>query len=92
MSSEAILQIIFLIIILNYLVDLFSGLLNYISFNNKLPDNVKDIYNEKEYSKSQEYKKENFKFNLITSTFSFIILNIILYNGYFGTLDSIVRI
>ena len=91
MSSEAILQIIFAIIILNYLVDLLSGLLNYNSFNNKLPDNVNDIYNKKEYDKSQEYKKENFKFNLIISTFSFIILNIVLYNGYFGTLDSIVR-
>ena len=56
MSSEAILQIIFAIIILNYLVDLLSGLLNYNSFNNKLPENVSDIYNDKEYLKSQEYK------------------------------------
>lgn len=91
MSSEAILQIIFAIIILNYLVDLISGLLNYNSFNNKLPENVSDIYNDKEYLKSQEYKKENFRFNLITSSFSFIILIFVLYNGYFGVLDSIVR-
>lgn len=91
MSSEAILQIIFAIIILNYLVDLLSGLLNYNSFNNKLPENVSDIYNDKEYLKSQEYKKENFRFNLITSSFSFIILIVVLYNGYFGALDSIVR-
>ena len=91
MSSEAILQIIFAIIILNYLVDLLSGLLNYNSFNNKLPENVSDIYNDKEYLKSQEYKKENFRFNLITSSFSFIILIVVLYNGYFGTLDSIIR-
>lgn len=91
MSSEAILQIIFAIIILNYLVNLLSGLLNYNSFNNKLPENVSDIYNDKEYLKSQEYKKENFRFNLITSSFSFIILIVVLYNGYFGALDSIVR-
>ena len=91
MISEVILQIIFAIIILNYLVDLLSGILNYKSFNNKLPDNVNDIYNQKEYKKSQEYKKENFKFNLIASTFSFIILIIVLYNGYFGKLDSILR-
>ena len=91
MSSEAILQIIFAIIILNYLVDFLSGLLNYNSFNNKLPENVSDIYNDKEYLKSQEYKKENFRFNLITSSFSFIILIVVLYNGYFGALDSIVR-
>ena len=46
-----------------------------------LVQNVNDIYNQKEYKKSQEYKKENFKFNLIASTFSFIILIIVLYNG-----------
>lgn len=91
MSSETILLIIYAVIILNYLVDLLSGLLNYNSFDNKIPDNVKDIYNDKEYLISQEYKKENFRFNLITSTFSFIILNLVLYNGYFGTLDSLVR-
>ena len=49
----------------------------------KLPENVSDIYNDKEYLKSQEYKKENFRFNLITSSFSFIILIVVLYNGYF---------
>ena len=66
-------------------------MLNYNSFNNKLPENVSDIYNDKEYLKSQEYKKENFRFNLINSSFSFIILIVVLYNGYFGALDSIVR-
>ena len=58
MISEVILQIIFSIIIFNYLVDLLTGILNYKSFNNKLPDNVNDIYNQKEYRSLKNIKKK----------------------------------
>ena len=91
MNSELILLIILIVIAVNYLLDLFSGLLNYRSFNDKIPSNVRDIYNKEEYEKSQKYKKENFRFNLFISSYSFIILVIVLYSGYFGVLDSTIR-
>ena len=91
MNSETILLIILFVIVVNYLLDLFSGLLNYRSFNDKIPSNVRDIYNKEEYDKSQKYKKENFRFNLFISSYSFIILVIVLYSGYFGVLDSTIR-
>ena len=91
MNSELILLIILIVIAVNYLLDLFSGLLNYRSFNDKIPSNVRDIYNKEEYEKSQKYKKENFKFNLFVSSYSFIILVSVLYSGYFGVLDSSIR-
>ena len=91
MNSELILLIILFVIAVNYLLDLFSGLLNYRSFNDKIPSNVRDIYNKEEYDKSQKYKKENFRFNLFISSYSFIILVTVLYSGYFGVLDSTIR-
>jgi len=91
MNSELILLIILIVIAVNYLLDLFSGLLNYRSFNDKIPSNVRDIYNKEEYEKSQKYKKENFRFNLFISSYSFIILVTVLYSGYFGVLDSTIR-
>ena len=91
MNSELILLIILFVIAVNYLLDLFSGLLNYRSFNDKIPSNVRDIYNKEEYEKSQKYKKENFRFNLFISSYSFIILVTVLYSGYFGVLDSTIR-
>ena len=91
MNSELILLIILIVIAVNYLLDLFSGLLNYRSFNDKIPSNVRDIYNKEEYDKSQKYKKENFRFNLFISSYSFIILVTVLYSGYFGVLDSTIR-
>ena len=91
MNSELILLIILFVIAVNYLLDLFSGFLNYRSFNDEIPSNVRDIYNTDEYEKSQKYKKENFKFNLFVSSYSFIILFSVLYAGYFGVLDSTIR-
>ena len=91
MNSESILLIILFVIAVNYLLDLFSGFLNYGSFNDEIPSNVRDIYNKDEYEKSQKYKKENFKFNLFVSSYSFIILVSVLYGGYFGVLDSTIR-
>ena len=58
MNSELILLIILIVIAVNYLLDLFSGLLNYRSFNDKIPSNVRDIYNKEEYEKISEIQKK----------------------------------
>ena len=85
-------QILLLIIIsFQFIIDLISGLLNYSSFEKPLPNNVENIFSENEYSKSQKYKKVNFKFNLVSSTYSFSILFTVLYFGLLGSLDSYIR-
>ena len=38
-----------------------------------LPENLKGIYDEKEYARFQNYKRETNRFDLISSTFSFIV-------------------
>ncbi len=91
MSSDQILLLIYIIISINFIIDIVTGFLNYNSFNNKLPSNVKDIFNSEDYKKSQRYKKENFKLNLISSIFSFITLILVLHFGVFGIIDSFVR-
>ena len=85
-------QILLLVIIsFQFIIDLVSGLLNYSSFDKPLPNNVENIFSENEYSKSQKYKKVNFKFNLVSSVYSFSILFTILYFGLLGSLDSYIR-
>ena len=85
-------QILLLIIIsFQFIIDLVSGLLNYSSFDKPLPNNVENIFSENEYSKSQKYKKVNFKFNLVSSFYSFSILFTVLYFGLLGSLDSYIR-
>ena len=85
-------QILLLVIIsFQFIIDLVSGLLNYSSFDKPLPNNVENIFLENEYSKSQKYKKVNFKFNLVSSVYSFSILFTVLYFGLLGSLDSYIR-
>ena len=85
-------QILLLLIIsFQFIIDLVSGLLNYSSFDKPLPNNVENIFSENEYSKSQKYKKVNFKFNLVSSFYSFSILFTVLYFGLLGSLDYYIR-
>jgi len=91
MNSEEILYLVIFILSINFIIDIVVGVLNYFNFDSKVPDNVKDIYDKKEYENSQKYKKDNFKFELISASFSFVVLLTVLINGYFGKLDSIIR-
>ena len=65
MQATTILNIILVIISLDYLFNLVSGLLNYNSFDNSIPKTLEGIYDEKQYINSQDYNKSNFKFGLL---------------------------
>ena len=91
MNADMILNLMVVIITISFLIDLVSGVLNYLSFDKELPENVSDIYDEKEYKKSQLYKKVNFRFNLFSSSLGFILMILILKNGLLGDLDSFLR-
>ena len=68
MNADMILILMIVIVTISFLIDLVSGILNYLNFEKELPENVSDIYDENEYKKSQLYKKENFRFNLLSSS------------------------
>lgn len=91
MQATTILNIILVIISLDYLFNLILGLLNYNSFDRSIPKNLKGIYDEKEYINSQAYNKSNFRFGLFTSTINFLALFCIFKFGLLGVLDSLLR-
>ena len=71
-------QIVFYIIvgilILDYLLDQVLGYLNKTKRSSKLPKELKGIYDEDKYRKSQEYEKANYNFSVFTSSFSLILI------------------
>jgi len=83
--------LLLVIVTISFLFELISGLLNFNSFDKPLPENVRNIFSKDEYSKSQSYKKANFKFGLILSIYAFLIIFIVLYFGLLGELDSYLR-
>ena len=68
MTSTTLFYIIIAIIIINFIVDKILDALNAKHYNDKLPEELQDVYDETEYKKSQNYKATNYKFGILTSS------------------------
>ncbi|MBN2612495.1 MAG: M48 family metallopeptidase [Bacteroidales bacterium] len=79
------------IIVFDFILERVLSVLNTSRMNTPLPDEVKDVYDEDQYKKSQEYKKTNDRFSLVTSSFSFIVILLMLFLGGFNFADEIAR-
>lgn len=91
MTSKTVFYLIIIILILNFIVESILDFLNEKHFKDAVPKELKDVYNEDEYLKSQDYKKENAKFGWYSSLFSFIVTLVFLFNNGFAYLDNFVR-
>ncbi|MFO7873576.1 MAG: M48 family metallopeptidase [Bacteroidales bacterium] len=89
--EQLILTIIVVIIILDYAFDRVMDYLNASRWSDKLPDELKGIYDEEKYRQSREYSKVNRRLGIITSTLSFVFILLMLLFGGFGYLDSFIR-
>lgn len=91
MTANTLFYIIIAIIIINFVVDKILDALNAKHFNDELPKEVADVYDEAEYKKSQNYKATKYRFGLITSTFSVVLtLAFLIFDG-FEWVDNIAR-
>lgn len=91
MTSITLFYIIIAIIIINFLVDKILDALNAKHYNDVLPEDLQDVYDESAYKKSQNYKATNYKFGILTSTFSLVLtLGFLFFDG-FEFVDNIAR-
>lgn len=65
--------------------------LNTLNWSEELPEELKWIYDEEKYIKSQKYEKTKHKFSLFSTTFSFVIMIIVLIAWWFWLLDNFLR-
>ncbi|NNK19739.1 MAG: M48 family metallopeptidase, partial [Flavobacteriaceae bacterium] len=56
-----------------------------------VPPELEDVYDAEEYARSQAYKKTNYNFGLLTSSFSLLVILCFLAFGGFQWIDQIVR-
>ena len=91
MTSTTIFYIIIGILVFDFLLERILGFLNYTWYSKAIPEELADVYDQEAYKKSQEYKKANFKFGLISSTFSFLGILLFLYFKGFAIVDEIAR-
>lgn len=91
MTPTLLFYIIITIITVDFLFDKYVDYLNAKHFDDKVPEELNDVYDKEEYAKSQAYKKENYKFSLLSSGFMILLtLGFFLFQGFYWV-DSIAR-
>lgn len=91
MNATTILAAIITIVLADYLLERGLSFLNCRSISTQLPDEVKGIYSEEKYQQSQEYKRANCRFELVTASLKMVILLAMLMGGGFAFIDGLVR-
>ena len=91
MTSETLYYLIIGIIVLDFTIDKILDTLNARHFDDPVPNELRDVYDQEAYEKSQRYKKERYRFGLITSTFSVLLTLGFLIFGGFPLVDGIAR-
>ena len=91
MTAQTLFYIIIGIIIVNFTKDKILDAINAKHYNDPIPEELEDVYDQDEYKKSQAYKAVNYKFGIWTSLFSFVLtLSFLLLDG-FEYVDTIAR-
>ena len=88
MSSETIFFIIVVFLCLDFVLERILESLNSKHMSPVLPDSLKGIYDEKEYSRFQSYKRENGRLDSWSSGVGFVVMIVFLVAGGFGGYNS----
>ena len=91
MTADILFYIILSIITINFIKDKILDSLNAKHYNDPIPQELSDVYDEDDYAKSQAYKTTNYGFNLWTSLFSFVITLAFLLLDGFEFIDNLAR-
>jgi STE24 endopeptidase len=91
MTAETLFYIILGILLLEFALETLLDFLNAQKFGEPVPPELANLYEPEEYKKSQAYKKVNFRFGLLSSGISFLLLLGFLLFGGFDWVDSIAR-
>ena len=76
---------------MNFIIDKILDHLNSRHYNDPIPFELNDVYNEKDYIKSQKYKLENYRFGILTSSISLAATMAFFFLDGFSLVDAIAR-
>ncbi|MBS9461488.1 M48 family metallopeptidase [Flagellimonas sp. 389] len=91
MEKTTLFYIIIGILVIQYLIHQLLEYLNAKHFRTKVPSELSDVYDDKEYHKSQQYKNANYQFSLFSDGFSLILTLCFLFFGGFEWIDTLTR-
>lgn len=91
MTPQTVFYILIGIISVKFLFDTFINALNSKHFKDEIPDELKNVYNENDYIKSQEYKKVNYNFSLVISVVTLTTTLLFFIADGFYFIDNLAR-
>ena len=91
MNSTSLFYIIIAIVVFQFLMETVLDYLNSRKFQDPIPEELQDVFDNKEYLKSQAYKKDNYKFSILSSSFSIVLTLGFLIFGGFEWIDLLTR-
>src|SRR5690554_8131564 len=91
LKPETIFSIIIAILAISFIIDQILDYLNAKHFNDPLPAELQDVFDEEEYIKSQRYKKERYKFGFLTATISLLATLLFFFLDGFAYVDGLAR-
>jgi len=72
MTPNTLFYIIIGIMVLSFIIDKILDHLNAQHYNDPVPEELRDVYDDDEYIKSKKYKLENYRFGILTSSISLV--------------------
>lgn len=85
--AEKLFVLIIILVLVDFIISELLKFVNNKSRNNPVPGMLKDVYTEEKYTQYQEYKKETYRFSVITSLLSLFLTLFMLFVG-FAILDE----
>ena len=85
------LAIILAALLVDYCLHALSRFLDLKNLSTNLPDEFIGHYSSEEYTRSQEYLRENTRFSYFTSSFDLMIILLVIFLGIFNILDLWIR-
>lgn len=86
MTPATLLMIIVLVVVVEYLLSKWLSYRNLKAATSQIPTQLEGLYDAEKYAKQQSYFRTNNRFSLITSTFTTIIMVVMLSTQTFGSI------
>ena len=91
MTPQILFYIIITVLVVNFVIDKILDALNARHFNDPLPPEIEDVYDFEAYKKSQRYKKEKYRFGVLSTTVSLVATLVFFFLDGFAYVDGLAR-
>ncbi len=85
------LVLVVIVLLLEYLLSQSISFLELRSSGGKIPDEFKDVYNQSNYQKSQEYLRVTSRFAFVQESFMLVVVLLFIFSGGFNRVDLLAR-